>query len=796
MASEAEVDLVISTAGALPNLERDLNRIVTTAENGAPEVNIQAGIDARNTVRDLEADLRRVARQAEADPDSTIDLRATLNQARSLQDLDRRLGVVIRQAQNGADPVEIQAALDRANSLRSIHRQLQGVIAVARAAAPPIEIEAEVDQDQLRQATNRLFDVARGAGRAALSVAKFGAVAGAIAGSLVQLTSLLAGIVAAAEQMAPAAAVGVSGLFALSLAAGTTAVAFVGVGDAIKNAFDPDVKPEDLAESLKRLAPEARKFVVELRSMRNGLRRVQQEVQNRFFRDFDDTLRKLSVTTLPSIRGALNSTATVLNEMARGAANAAGQLATDGTLGEALDGATKGLENLKGLPGQIVTALGQLGAAASPAFDKLTRRLDTAATQISEDLARAFESGALEDEIDAAIAAVGQLTRIVGNLFEGLGNIFGALTEDGDGLFNILEKLSESFVKLTASEEFQTILQALSDTASELVDAALPLLQEALVQLAPVIEELAPLVAEFVREVGPELIPVLQELGPILLSIVGILRDQLPFAIEFSKALLQTLTVILKGVAFVIDEIVAPALRLVSRILNSEYVKDIAAASRETSSAIGTILQRFEAFRERASSAIQGVLGRLSDIVNFIRVTFLSEVTGALATVVGRFTSLPGQIRSAIGNVGSLLFSVGADLIRGLIGGILSQVDRLLGIARGIAESVAGTISDALDIASPSRVMRQIGEFTGEGLVQGLRRMIPEVESASLALAGPIAPSFALPGGQSLSLSPLAVGAPNVQVFIGNEQLNGRIDTRINANNRARDRVLSQGIRR
>lgn len=797
MASQAEVDLVVSTAGTLPELERDLGRIIQQAENSADSVDVSVGVDTAQALRQLDAELTTVINRVENSVDS-IEVDALLEQREVVRTLTRQVNQVVDSVSSGnaVDPITLQAVVDSADTIRTVRTQLTRAARNIERSIDPIEIETRVDNNALRQSTRRLIDFAQSAGSAALSAGRFAVTAGSLAAAIGSLLPVLVAMAGAVAEIAPASAVAVSGMLAVTLAAGTLKLAMVGVEDAITAAFDPDTKPEELEKALKRLAPEARKFVVELRSMRSGLRAVQQEVQNRLFLDFDATLRDLSNRTLPVLRTALNSTATVLNEMATGAADAAGNLAEDGTLGVALDGAVKGLENLKGLPGQVVTALGQLAAASAPALDKLTRRIDTAATQMAEDLTRAFETGALEDEIDEAVKALGQLKRVGENIFGGLGNIFRGLTTDGRGLFDILERISEAFERLTGSKEFQTILEAVARVADTLVTNALPLLQEAFVQLAPVIKELAPLVERFIEEVGPELIPVLKELGPILLDIVRILEDQLPFAIEFSKALLQTLTVILKFVGFVLNTIVAPALELVAKIFDNQYVRAIADASRETSSKIGTILQKFEEFRERVSSAVSGVLGRLGDIVNYVRVTFLSEISGALSTVVGRFRDLPGEIRAAFGVASNLLFSVGADILRGLIGGILSQVDRLLSVARSIAERVSGAFEGVLDIGSPSKVMMRIGRDTMDGLDIGMRRMLPQIEATVESIAATVAPSFALPSGQTLSLAPVTTGAPVVQVFIGNEQLDARTDARINANNRARDRVLSQGVRR
>lgn len=797
MASQAEVDLVISTEDTLPDLERDLGRIIRQAENNAPDVDVAVGLDTTTSLRDLDRQITQVLNQVEGRADA-VEIQTLVDQREAVRTLSRQIDQVVNAVETGnaADPLTVQAVLDGPRSIRTISGELERATRRIQNSIDPIEIETTVDNDSLRRTTDRLIDFARNAGSAALSVGRLGVAGAGATVAIGTLLPLLAGAAAAAQQIAPAAALAVSGMLAMQLAAGTLKLAMVGVEEAITAAFDPETKPEELEKALKRLAPEARKFVVELRSMRGALRRVQQEVQNRFFQDFDRVLEGLADDTLPVVQGALNRTATSLNLMARGAANAANEMAEDGTLGKALDGAAKGLENLDGIPAQIVRSLSRIGAAAAPAFDKLTRRIDTAATEIAADIERAFDSGALEQSISGALSALGQLKRIGENILGGLGNIFRGLTQDGRGLFEILEDISEEFRELTGSKEFQTILEGIVNVADQLVETALPLLREAFNQLAPVIEKLAPLVAQFIEEVGPELIPVLQELGPILLTIVGILKDQLPFAIEFSKAFLQTLTVVLKAVGFVLETIVAPALRLVAKVFDNEYVRSIRDASRETGEKILAMLGRFDDFRQRVSTAVTGVISRLGDIVNFIRTTFLSEVTGALATVVDRFVTLPGRIRSAIGDVGSLLFSVGADLVRGLIGGIQSQVDRLLGIARGLAEAVSRTIESALDIGSPSRVMRRIGEFAGEGLEIGLRRSIPSVEAASLALATSITPQFGLPDGRRLRLEPVTQAAPTVQVFIGNEQLDARTDARIQLNNKARNRVLSQGVRR
>lgn len=76
-----------------------------------------------------------------------------------------------------------------------------------------------------------------------------------------------------------------------------------------------------------------------------------------------------------------------------------------------------------------------------------------------------------------------------------------------------------------------------------------------------------------------------------------------------------------------------------------------------------------------------------------------------------------------------------ADFGQGLINGLASKQNAIIAKARTIANSVASTMKKALGIASPSRVMRQVGRFTAEGMVIGMQDMAGEVQKASAALA-------------------------------------------------------------
>lgn len=77
----------------------------------------------------------------------------------------------------------------------------------------------------------------------------------------------------------------------------------------------------------------------------------------------------------------------------------------------------------------------------------------------------------------------------------------------------------------------------------------------------------------------------------------------------------------------------------------------------------------------------------------------------------------------------------GANAMQGLINGMESMRGSVIATAQSIADAVSSTIQSALDIHSPSRVMKGFGINIGEGLVSGMDNMIAKVAQSSARLA-------------------------------------------------------------
>jgi len=915
VASTAEVDLVISTADTLPELERDLNAIIRTAENGAPELNVDAALAVGESLSTIANQLDAVVQRAE-DGAEDIDLQAALDTQRSLSTIQAQLESVVQRASQGED-IDLQAELDAIGSLSDVQRQVRALVETVEETAPPIELEVEVDRDGAGQRS--ILGLGRAFGSLIPSV---GAVSPRIAAmgtaSLAALPALAA-LTTAIESILPASALAVSGLTTLALTGGALALAFQGVGDAIKTAFDGAATAEELEKALAKLSPTARAFVVELRGMKKQFKELQQSVQNTFFQGLDTALNRLGKTVLPVVGTALRKTALELNAMALGAAGAASKLAEDGVLGQALDGSVKALGNLSNLPAQIVTGLGQIGAAAAPTFDRLTQAAAKAATGISEKLAKAFESGALEEAISNAVDAIAQLGRIAGNVFGGLDNIFDNLNSNGEGLFQILEKITQSFEDVTATQGFQQALSALFETLSTVVTTALPLLSQALQALGPIFETLAGPLQTLVTVLGEGLSKILTELGPVLETAAGafgrlveVLTPFIELAGELAASILPGLVPLFEGLGMafeamapfaetlanalgealvplftklsteVLPQLVPPLTELSTKIfpllteaitklspilttiaeafgnlvvalvplivtlielgiqftekimpvlqplldliikltvagfqfladiLNGVIIPiieilvaliqgDFSTAWKKIQELVMNVARKVQEILQAMQDRIMEILGRLVDLAHEKFRSLHTRVVSAVQQMLNRlqdlFFDLPGMILSAIGDLGNLLVSAGGNLVLGLINGIRGKLGALRDIAAEVGSTVKNAVTGFLGIESPSKVMMEVGGDTMDGFLLGLQDKVPDLRSTLQGIATAV-PSFALPDGRTLQLPQSPNAAPTVQVFIGNEQLDGHFDARIAQSNQARDRLAITGVRR
>ena len=112
-----------------------------------------------------------------------------------------------------------------------------------------------------------------------------------------------------------------------------------------------------------------------------------------------------------------------------------------------------------------------------------------------------------------------------------------------------------------------------------------------------------------------------------------------------------------------------------------------------------------------------------------------TTIRDKMSEIRSNITDTWNNIMNWLRDLRSKMVDIGKHIIQGLIDGIKSLAGNVMDAVKGIANNVTSGIKNALKISSPSRVLMQLGEYTGEGFVLGLEKTISAVRQKAAELA-------------------------------------------------------------
>ena len=144
-----------------------------------------------------------------------------------------------------------------------------------------------------------------------------------------------------------------------------------------------------------------------------------------------------------------------------------------------------------------------------------------------------------------------------------------------------------------------------------------------------------------------------------------------------------------------------------------------------------TVTSSMNSIKSSVSSSMSSIKSTVTSGFNAVRSTIQSTMQSALATIRSTMQSAVAAMNSAAGQARAAGHNMGA----GFLAGLSAMGGAIVAKAQSIASQAAAAMRSALRIHSPSRVTASIGNYTGQGFVNGLKSMVKPSEKMAGKLA-------------------------------------------------------------
>jgi TP901 family phage tail tape measure protein len=355
---------------------------------------------------------------------------------------------------------------------------------------------------------------------------------------------------------------------------------------------------------------------------------------------------------------------------------------------------------------------------------------------------------------------IGFITELVNTFAETITTVLPKLTTAGTQILTTLVLgIAVALPQLitAAIEIFTTLLNAIIAALPIIINAGIEMLMAligGIIQALPMIIEAGFKLVTSLIDGIISMLPQLIEVALLLImSVVQLLIENLPAILD---AGIQILMALIDGLIKILPMLIDTAIMLIFAIVGALIANlpailnaGVKLVMALISGLIKIIPMLIQTAIKLAISIIQAIIKHLPQILSAGAQLVLALIKG-LVSIIGQLISAAFSIGSTIvKEIGKVdLLQVGRNIISGLIKGIGSMASAVWNKAKEIAAGVGNSIKKALNIHSPSRVMMELGVYTGEGFAKGIESMVRKVQGVTADMA-----NAALPEAPMLSLA-------------------------------------------
>ena len=283
-----------------------------------------------------------------------------------------------------------------------------------------------------------------------------------------------------------------------------------------------------------------------------------------------------------------------------------------------------------------------------------------------------------------------------------------------------------------AGEAIVSFVKAIGDGSAQIVESLTQLVSAILTSLGTLIPQVIQLAVDTVIAFANGLavgVPALVDAG--LRLVLGVLEGIANNVQQIVEAGADCVINFMNGVSNKLPEIINSGIELALSFI--EGVADGLLRNQDRiQSAMETIVQAL------ITTGVKALAGGISGFVKGGAELLQGAINGIKQKWPGIVEAVKGAVNSAVNAVSGLggkLVQAGKDLIQGFMSGIQSKAQAVWNAAVGVGQKAIDGVKSILGIASPSKVFKQLGKYTAEGMSIGLDKYAFMAEESASDLA-------------------------------------------------------------
>ncbi len=283
-----------------------------------------------------------------------------------------------------------------------------------------------------------------------------------------------------------------------------------------------------------------------------------------------------------------------------------------------------------------------------------------------------------------------------------------------------------------AGEAIVSFVKAIGDGSTQIVESLTQLVSAILTSLGTLIPQVIQLAVDTVIAFANGLavgVPALVDAG--LRLVLGVLEGIANNIQQIIEAGADCVINFMNGVANKLPEVINSGIELAL-----SFIEGVADGLLNNQDRIQVAMERI--VQALITTGVKALAGGISGFIKGGAELLQGAIDGVKSKWPGIVEAVKGAVNSAVNAVSGLggkLVQAGKDLIQGFMSGIQSKAQAVWNAAVGVGQKAIDGVKSILGIASPSKVFKQLGKYTAQGMSIGLDKYAFMAEESASDLA-------------------------------------------------------------